>query len=298
MISFIYICCNNIFIKLNVLTDNPAFLDAEIGNSYGIDRVYQWKDIFISLKSAILFQRSQKICGAVWFLATLFFVEIIYWGIEYLCKRIASKNFSFVFDTILLIIYGISVHFTLNNIIDTSGYHVNQIGLSLLLFHMGSKLRNYDKTTKVNPLFLCFVSISIMYIIKILKLEGIRYARADIKSGVYLLVCSMAGWFFLYGISEILLSNDSILAQFFVYLGKHTLFILLLHQFAFKVITFIQVCFYHEPEYMLAAFPVLYSTKGWWIAYTIIGIVVPLSIEKVLHYCMTKISKNELLSNK
>lgn len=291
VINFIYICCNNMFIKFNILTNNPAFLEAERGNFYGIDRILSVEGFFISLKKAILFQGAQKACGAIWFLATLFLVEIVYWGLEYICRKIGGRNSILIFDMTLLAIYGMSVHFTINEIIDTSGYKLNQVGLSLFIFHLGSKFRDFSKTKKLDPLFLCFVSLSVMYVINYLKIGRVNYARGDIKSGVYLFICSMAGWFLLYGISEIVLYSDNILSRFFIYLGKHTLFILLLHQISFKFITLIQVYVYREPEYMLAAFPVLYDTGSWWIAYTIIGIVVPLCIEKIFNMMKVRLHR-------
>ena len=73
----------NLLININILTDNPLFLNAAEGNSYGLDRIYTLKGLLIMLRKVVLFQSAPKISGAIWFLATLFFVEIIYVVIEF-----------------------------------------------------------------------------------------------------------------------------------------------------------------------------------------------------------------------
>lgn len=60
--------------------------------------------------------------------------------------------------------------------------------------------------------------------------------------------------------------------------GQHTLSILIWHFLAFKVVTIIQLLIYKEPIYRIASFPVFISSDGWWILYTIVGVIVPVSI--------------------
>ena len=109
----VFTILNNLLIKMNILTDNPLFLDAAEGNTYGLDRVYTCKDLLLMLKKVVLFQSAPKISGAIWFLATLFFVEIIYVAIEFICKKILSSQIGLVMDGVSLIIYGLSVFVTL-----------------------------------------------------------------------------------------------------------------------------------------------------------------------------------------
>lgn len=289
---------NNLLIKINVLTDNSLFLDAAAGNSYGLDRIYSIKETLQRLKSIALFQTAPKISGAIWFLATLFFVEIIYVIIEFICRKITKNKHTMVMDVVMLSIYAAGVYVTINGMIDNSGYRIHLIALSIFMFHIGQKLRTHeDLWQPPNPVFSCFVTLAIMYIAIKLQIGRVNYVRGDIKGGVYLFVISMAGWFFTYSLSQIIFEGKSLASDCLIYLGKNSLPILLMHQVSFKIVTYIQTIIYKEPAYMLAAFPVLYKDNGWWIIYSIVGVCVPLILyvgsKKIMQQIRGKVKGNE-----
>lgn len=272
-------CMNNLLIKMNILTDNPLFLEAAEGNSYGLDRLYTLQDLLLMLKKVVLFQSAPKISGAIWFLATLFFVEILYVVIEFIGKKVFSAQISLAMDGISLIIYGISVFATLHGWSDHSGYRLNIVGLSIFLFHIGRKLKTYEQSwDKENPVFVCGIMMAMMFLFIKLGVGRVSYARGDIRGGVYLFSYSMIGWFFLYALSQMLTERESFLQDTFLYIGKHSMPILLMHQISFKIVTLIQVILYKKPGYMLGSFPVLYKENGWWVIYSIVGICVPLLV--------------------
>lgn len=289
---------NNLLIKINVLTDNSLFLDAVAGNSYGLDRIYSIKEMLQRLKSVILFQTAPKTCGAIWFLATLFFVEIIYVIIEFLCKKIAKNMQTMVMDIVMISIYAVGVYFTINGIIDNSGYRIHITALSIFMFHIGLRLKNHEEIWQPpTPIFSCFVALAVMYIAIKLQIGRVNYVRGDIKGGVYLFVMSMAGWFFTYSMSQIISEGKSLIADCLIYIGKNSLPILVMHQVSFKIVTYIQVIVYKEPAYMLASFPVLYKDNGWWIIYSIVGVCVPLILcvgsKKVVSQIRGKVKRDE-----
>lgn len=287
----IFTFLNNLLIKINILTDNPLFLNAAEGNSYGLDRIYTLKGLLIMLRKVVLFQSAPKISGAIWFLATLFFVEIIYVVIEFICKKIFSAQIGLVMDGVSLIIYGISVSVTLHGWSDQFGYRWNIVGLSIFMFHIGRKLKTYEQSLEhENPIFVCSLMLTMMFLFIRLGVGRVNYARGDIKSGGYLFLYSMMGWFFLYAVSQMLSERESLLQDIILYIGKHSMPILLMHQISFKIVTLIQIILYKKPGYMLGSFPVLYKDYGWWIIYSVVGVCVPLLV-----YVVTRkiIGKNE-----
>lgn len=253
------------------------FLDATVGNAYGLDKVYSFTDILYRLKKVLLFQSAPKISGATWFLATLFFVEVIYVIIDYICTKVAKEHRPMAVNMIMLLIYVTNVCFIQNGMTDNSGYRMHIVFLSIFLFHIGQKIKNYETLYKEPvPVLTVFLALSIIYILKMQNIGAIKYARGEIVGGVELFIWSMAGWFLVYGISQIISEGKSFIAECFVYIGKHTLPILLLHQFSFKIVTYVQIIIYKEPTYMLGAFPVLYTDGAWWLIYSMVGIGVPL----------------------
>lgn len=75
------------------------------------------------------------------------------------------------------------------------------------------------------------------------------------------------------------------------YLGKHTLYIVIFHFLAFKIVNFAYMECFHLPSYTIAAFPVLTETGCWWIVYTLLGISVPLAIEKMVDFTKAQLFK-------
>lgn len=64
-----------------------------------------------------------------------------------------------------------------------------------------------------------------------------------------------------------------------LYIGNHTLIILALHFLVFKLVSIVIILIYDLPISRLADYPAIidYGNKGWWVVYTIAGVVIPLS---------------------
>ena len=69
-------------------------------------------------------------------------------------------------------------------------------------------------------------------------------------------------------------------------IGRDTLAILTWHFLCFKFVSWLIMLVYNLPIEMLAEFPVIYeyASKGWWIAYLIVGIMLPLGIDWLIRF--------------
>ena len=68
--------------------------------------------------------------------------------------------------------------------------------------------------------------------------------------------------------------------------------IVILHFLSFKIVEFIIINLYDLPNFCLATFPQLYGNIGiWWIAYTVVGIAIPIILSISYEYVMKKINK-------
>lgn len=65
-------------------------------------------------------------------------------------------------------------------------------------------------------------------------------------------------------------------AKVLIYIGNNTLTILTWHFLCFKVVSLLIIKVYGLPIELLASFPVIteYAEKGWWIAYSAVGILI------------------------
>nr|WP_297303525.1 acyltransferase family protein [uncultured Coprobacter sp.] len=98
-------------------------------------------------------------------------------------------------------------------------------------------------------------------------------------------------------ISIMLLSKKILryrIASIFTYIGDKTLYILVFHFLAFKLVSSIYLHFNGLPIDLLTRFPVLDETDIWmWIVYVISGIILPLAIWELTHQTlvMNKINR-------
>ncbi|MBO7516002.1 MAG: hypothetical protein J6T47_10305 [Lachnospiraceae bacterium] len=61
-------------------------------------------------------------------------------------------------------------------------------------------------------------------------------------------------------------------------MGRNTLAVVVLHLLCFKIVNMFGVIIFGKPACLIAAFPVLYEGGAWWIAYTAVGLGVPIAL--------------------
>lgn len=69
-----------------------------------------------------------------------------------------------------------------------------------------------------------------------------------------------------------------------MYIGDHTMAILVWHFFCFKVVHLLIICIEHRSIMQIAVFPSISdSPYQWWILYTIVGVSIPLLIDRLIN---------------
>ncbi len=113
---------------------------------------------------------------------------------------------------------------------------------------------------------------------------------------VKLNMVTVQGWFVLvdYAIAMagtmgiVLLSRELSrhrIAPILAYIGNKTLYILVFHYLAFKLVSFVYLHFNGLPIDLLTMFTVLEETNSWmWIVYVLSGIIFPLAIWELIHH--------------
>ncbi|MCD8328848.1 MAG: hypothetical protein LUC25_07135 [Ruminococcus sp.] len=147
----------------------------------------------------------------------------------------------------------------------------------LILFQIGfvakksGVQRNLSVRNSVIIMLVGAIIISIMHMFGDLSINMNRLVNP-----LYFIICSISGTAMCYAVGCLL--GRTPLASGLSYMGKHTLPIVMFHFAAFKLVTVLQILIYKEPIEALETHGYLYSNGGWWICYTIVGIVVPLLI--------------------
>ena len=114
-------------------------------------------------------------------------------------------------------------------------------------------------------------------------LGNIELTVNSYENPFFLLSTSLFGWLLLCSLSYFI-QKYLYLKKVMIIIGKYTLSILILHFLSFKIVAAIVVHYYDMPSFCIAAFPNLFGSIGlWWLAYTIIGVTIPVILGIIYH---------------
>lgn len=130
----------------------------------------------------------------------------------------------------------------------------------------------------------CTIGMCVLIVLN--NIGYISLAYNEYTNPVYLLFCALFGGLFVYNIA-VIFSNFKHISLILRMAGRSTFSIMVLNFLCFKLINYIGVFWSGKPLCLVAAFPILYTGKYIWLAYTIVGIVGPI---------LCKLGKNAVLN--
>lgn len=298
--STLFILCHNLFLNINIYTDNPEFLKyvhidpnaMQITNQMSISLMVR------SIVDVFIFRGGTQIGGALWFFQTLFYVLILYAAANVAIKLVFPKGrYSFVVcQGIIALIFLLMGYFC-----HIKGFAVkglDKVFSVYCLVYIGNIMRQYHvmdilfkELNVINNLMQAIILIifSMIIIINALPRGYIAIVENEIENPIYFIIVSIAGWTMLYGISTIFIIFHFVGIKAISYMGKHSVFVVALHFLAFKIVNVLGVWVLGMPKYLIASFPIFFQNGFWWIAYTIVGVVVPLMAEYGWSFILTKL---------
>jgi fucose 4-O-acetylase-like acetyltransferase len=274
----LFLWLHNTFFKLNIYNDVVGFKNS-------VEHLYSLQDMIDAFRSILLFQGTETLLGAFWFIPTLFAVNILFGIISKVVKNNEHKRMSIIF-----------IMFIIGNLISVDKIQVGELtnhyfGIALValtIFYCGYLFKNYEGKISYNVNFL-FVAISFLILSSLygtLEISSQNYVNPS-----FIILCSLTGIYLnIFVAKKIMESNIKINVLKFI--GANSLTIMALHFLCFKLVSIMQIEVYHLPLYMLGKFPVIDGSNGWWILYTIFGVLLPVglaySINKILATCQKK----------
>lgn len=278
LFNTVLILLTNFFIKYNIYTDNQEFLAAQIGiaNFFGLKYKMDLSTTLKEIGFILLFGKKgePQLAGATWFLRVLFVITVTFYVIQYLIKRLFKEKYEAAARWIQMSISAIFL------LVGWQG-HVQGWENKYLLFSCcsiyfiyvaGWLLAQTDIFQKMDNIYIAILTIIICFLIlKVVTPEALIGINANTYSSVaHLIIASLAGVVLFFVIS-IQIKKIKILKNIFSELGKESLYIMMFHFLALKIVTLFQVIYYDYPSYYLAAFPVLYPNGLWRILYIFTG---------------------------
>ena len=267
--NLILILLHNLFIKINIYTNNPEFLLYPNFSRFGLSNIYSLSDLINNIILCFSFYNRELLSGATWFLCVLFWINVISCIGMYLCKGNRFAKYMIPIGYICAFILGCACqHYE---------FKVYRIGTMLtcsMIFYAGFLYSKYKERIPLN-IISCVIYFLIIMMIHLYIPEGINVVGNIFHDPVSFLLASIFGSLFVINLSE-LISKSNIMNTIFSYIGQKTMPILMFHFIAFKFITILQVYLYKSPILFLASFPVYISDGVWWTIYTVTGILIPI----------------------
>lgn len=273
--SILFLLLHNFFFHLNIYSD-------EFGFRGQVSELYTLKDIIIKAFSLVFaLGNSEQLLGGYWFLRELFLGSIIF----YVTVLFTSKR-PYIGGGILLI-----VNIALLAVGSQTNFYGARTVLAALFIWVGFIVRNqglilYRKSWFPVLGFSLVTLGAFFWQASCLSVSLITYIPFVVTAifgslSVFYLCEAMDG------------SEDNIGKRVLRFIGENTLTILTWHFLSFKLISLIIIWLNDLPIKRLSEFPVIeeYAQGGWWVVYSIVGILVPLLLAWLNKYIPSRYLK-------
>lgn len=268
----IFLLLHNFFFKINVYS---TLFDVGSGR---IILPYDTTGFIKAFISILLFAGREPMAGVFWFFTTLFFVNIIFCLLSYFVVKLFKNNREYIRAVIIILL------FVIGNLTTTLGYNIPRFNNSLvmvLIFYFGYMFKRYESHIDTENPFFAFIALLLLGM-------GSIYGSVAVGTNLYLspdfLVAStLLGVYLNIYIAKYLVRKNLFKKQL-IFIGENTVIIMALQFICFKPVAFIQLKLMNMPANMLAKFPVLDGSHGWWILYLAAGVILPLIVQCLINY--------------
>ncbi|HII4514740.1 acyltransferase family protein [Clostridium perfringens] len=285
MFQIIFVLIRNILINIYV------YDSAKLGY------INSFSDFIYYLKYIITFNYSgDSMLGAIWFLKALFFVNILYLIFNITLKKLFKDReiIKFIIFMLLAVMGFYTISYGYNPIVYFNPHNYKIPGMFLSLFdsrnflllaiyYLGHLYRKNEEKVSIN-IYIAILFSFMLYIFS--KYGSIDVSTYRFEGPFYFIGCAILGIYVNIYLAKKIAKLDWSLIN---YIGKNSLYIMLLHFLSFKLVDALIVFLYNLPINNISAYPV--STYGgyWWILYTIVGVGIPVIIMYIYEFIKLKI---------
>jgi fucose 4-O-acetylase-like acetyltransferase len=268
--GIIFLMLHNVFLYFNILS-------AKVEPGIITTKEYHIRDMVRMAEDILTLITTEDMVGAMWFIPLLFITCILFCIIRYISIRFAGRHSLLATGGISIILFAIGIIFAQKNVILSR--HADVAFVVLPILFVGYLFNNFklQRFLHWGIVFCCTI-----YLIFVSR----KYGVIQIDRRVYInpwifITASFAGIYVNLYLGKII-QEISFLGEWVAYIGRKSLMIMACHFLAFKTVSFLYIFVNEAPEYWIAKFPVIYGINGWWIAYAITGIGIPLAFNEIV----------------
>lgn len=258
-----FLVFHNMLLHINVLSSKAEF---------GIiaSRYYNILDMIRVAEYVVTFRDTDLLSGAMWFLPALFVSGILFCLIRYISLRFIGKYALVVTGNISLILFGVGIILAQKHIV--LPLHADVSLAAMPIFFAGYLMNSFKVEVYKHWGIALFSAAFLVF-------AANKYGYFEVVNQKYVnpwlfIMASFAGIYMNMYLGKVIM-NISVLGKIIAYIGQCSLTILALHFLAFKIVSALYIATHNAPHYWLARFPVIVGNNGWWIAYTLIGVGLP-----------------------
>lgn len=275
----IFLLLHNFFININVYNTNIMIVDKVI-------KYLSLKEMMVTFIKIVACAGREPIGGALWFLVVLFFVTILFFSISYMLKKMVKKE-NFEQYRLLIIV----VLFFTGMLLTKFGFTIprfNNTLVMLFIYYMGFLTSKYIEniTFEKNVIFfICTIGLFINNLYGSVSVNSNTYL-----SPAFLIINTILGVYAVFYLAK-KIDKMKIISNVFITMGNQSLYIMILHFLAFKVVSLIRIKMFTLPIDNLACFPVIRPVNMWIIAYLFAGIILPIIYAKFIYNIKSNLMK-------
>ena len=251
----IYTLMTNLFVKMHI---------------YPPEQFLTPKQIVINLVKNILFASDTTMGGASWFLRTLFFVSLVHMVVRYIATKI--KFGKVFFAAVIVVTLAGAEYVNLTRIEFFMGLQTCFCGYAAYLF--GMLLRRVDAKKYIAKFRYLAAVLGFGLVLLLSQFDTIGLGVGNIGCLPFYFAASLCGWVMTWGVAEIVKGAP---ARFLAFCSRSSVWIVLAHFLAFKPVAWLYLTLTNGGIENLSAFPV-FSAPWLWIAYTVLGTLLPLGL--------------------
>lgn len=245
----------------------------------GISRFYySWDDTWDGLKNILFrFRTDEPLVGVFWFLKSLFITNILFILLLFITQKISRKYDLWIVTGLVLIFFIAGLWLSAMNI--TLPYSVNREFVTVGFFFTGFMSGKINKSYSFNKIILTIAAALLVFFASFTHID---LGATQFASPSIFILGSLIGCYLTWGCSYYL--SRSSLNNLLIFIGNNTMYILVFHLLAFKLVSLAKIKIYGLSPQYLAMFPVIENNNTYgWIIYSLVGIAVPLAGYKLFN---------------
>ena len=254
-------------------------------------------DFILGIKSLLIFNHTDPLISAFWFLKSLFYVNIIFCCMSFIIKKYfgeKSEKIRFIVVSGVFIIFYILAEKEI--FISGEISFISRAFIINIFFYFGFLYKKYEENLK-GIYKLPIGLFAVFYIVIAAKYDSIDFYTFYFSSIPFLLISSIVGIYMNIYIAKIFVKNIKSVKTI-EYIGKNSLWILAYHLIFFKLAILIKIKIYNLDYSLIGSFPTYVHGRHDWMIDTVIGIVMPIVLCIIYNKMKYKIKDYLMIKSK